>query len=114
MTEAKPCNTLMQPVLQLFKFSGTTLLDLKQYRMTFGALQYATITRPDEHWQTVKRILRYLKGTIDEGITIQKSQSSNLQAFTDADWARCLDDKKSTTNFAIFLGSNLISWSSKK
>jgi hypothetical protein len=80
----------MQPGLQLSKFSGTTLSNPKQYRMTVGALQYATITRSDiafsvnkvsqfmtsptdEHWQVVKRILKYLKGTIDEGIIIQKS-----------------------------------------
>jgi hypothetical protein len=91
-----------------------------------GALQYAIITRPDitfsinkvsqfmasptnQHWLAVKRILRYLKGSIDKGLKLQHCSSLNLHAFTNADWAGCPDDRKSTIRFDIFLGSNLIS-----
>jgi hypothetical protein len=68
----------------------------------------------DQHWLAVKRILRYLAGSTDKGLKLQHSTSLSLNAFTDADWAGCLDDRKSTAGLSIFLGPNLISWSSKK
>jgi hypothetical protein len=68
----------------------------------------------DTHWPVVKQILRYLKHTIDHGLLIRKCSSNQLFAFLDVDWASCLDDRRSTSGFCIFLGSNLLSWSSKK
>lgn len=56
----------------------------------------------------VKRILCYLSGTADLGTKIHKCA---LSAFSDADWAGCPNDRRSTGGFAMFLGSNLISWS---
>jgi len=61
----------------------------------------------------VKRILRYVKGTLALGVKIQKS-TMMLSGFSDADWAGCPDDRRSTSGFAVFLGANLISWSSRK
>ena len=95
------------------------------------ALQYLTLTRPDisfsvnkvcqylhapttTHWTAVKRILRYLQGTLQIGLTFQKSGSTLLSAFSDADWAGCLDDRRATGGFAIFFGPDLISWSARK
>jgi hypothetical protein len=66
------------------------------------------------HWAVVKRILRYLKGSLDFGITIQLSLDFTLHVFSDSDWTRCPDDKKSTTGYLIFLGPNLISLCSEK
>jgi hypothetical protein len=66
------------------------------------------------HWAAVKRILCYLHDTIDFGLCFTRSGSSLLSAYSDADWAGTLDDRQSTGGFAIFLGSNLISWSSFK
>jgi histone deacetylase 1/2 len=66
------------------------------------------------HWTAAKRILRYVQGTIQVGLTFQRSSSSLLSAFSDADWAGCLDDRRSTGGFAIFFGSNLVSWSARK
>jgi hypothetical protein len=65
------------------------------------------------HWIAAKRVLRYLQGTLDHGLYYTKS---NLQvnAFCDSDWAGCLDDRRSTTGFAVFLGDCLIAWSAKK
>lgn len=95
-----------------------------------GSLQYLLLTRPDIafavnkvcqflatpttiHWAAVKRILRYLKGTMSYGLRFTPS-SFQLQAFTDADWAGCPDDRRSTTGIAIYLGDSLIHWSAKK
>jgi hypothetical protein len=66
------------------------------------------------HWQSVKRLLRYLKQTIHFGLRIQPSSTTVLQGFTDADWAGDRDDRRSTGGYCIFLGSNLVSWSCKK
>ena len=105
--------------------------DVTRFRSIVGALQYLTLTRPDIsfsvnkvcqflhspttlHWPTVKRILRYLKFTVSTGLKIKRSNSILVSAFSDADWAGCVDDRRSTSGFAVFLGSNLISWSSRK
>lgn len=66
------------------------------------------------HWQAVKHILRYLQGTATYGLSFTKSSNLKLSAFYDADWGSDLDDRKSTTSYCVYLGSNLVSWSSKK
>lgn len=66
------------------------------------------------HWQAMKSILRYLKHTMDYGLTIIADSTPTLVAFFDANWAGYPDDHKSTGGFCIFLGKNLISWSFKK
>jgi histone deacetylase 1/2 len=118
---------------QLSLIDGTPLgsEDNTQYRSIVGALQYLTLTHPDlafsvnkicqflhapttEHWTAVKRILRYVKDTLKLGITFTKSSSTLLSAFSDADWAGDLDDRRSTGGFAIFVGPNLVSWSARK
>jgi histone deacetylase 1/2 len=67
-----------------------------------------------EHWSAVKRILRYIQDTSKIGITFVKSSSTLLSAFSDADWAGSIDDRRSTGGFAIFVGPNLVSWSARK
>ena len=66
------------------------------------------------HWVAVKRILRYLRDTIDLGLRFTKSSSMLLSTFSDADWAGNMDDRRSTGGYAIFFGGNLIAWSSRK
>lgn len=95
------------------------------------ALQYLTLTRPDlsfavnkvcqflhapttQHWSAVKRIIRYLKGTLTMGLKLRRSSSTLASAFSDADWAGCIDDRRSTGEFAVFFGINLVSWSARK
>ena len=68
----------------------------------------------DVHWESVKRILRYVKGTLQTGLHFRKSPLSGISIFTEADWAGDVDDRRSTSGFAVFVGPNLISWSSKK
>ncbi|XP_062104405.1 uncharacterized mitochondrial protein AtMg00810-like [Humulus lupulus] len=66
------------------------------------------------HLQAIKRVLRYLKGYAHLGLLLQPSSDHNLYAYTDADWASCPNDRRSTSAYCIFLGHNLISWSSSK
>jgi histone deacetylase 1/2 len=66
------------------------------------------------HWSAVKRILRYIAFTLDIGLRIRKTSSTLVSAFSDADWAGSIDDRRSTGGFAVYLGSNLISWSARK
>ena len=63
----------------------------------------------DVHWSHVKRILRYLKHTVNYGLLITRSSSLYLITYTDSDWAGCPNDRKSTGGFAIYVGNNLIS-----
>jgi histone deacetylase 1/2 len=105
--------------------------DSSKYRSIVGALQYLTLTRPDisyavnkvcqylhapttVHWTAAKRILRYVKHTLTVGLTFSKSTSTLVSAFSDADWAGSVDDRRSTGGFAVFVGPNLVSWSAKK
>jgi histone deacetylase 1/2 len=105
--------------------------DAFSYRSLVGGLQYLTLTRPDlsfvvnkvcqflsqpttVHYEAVKRILRYVKGTLSTGLQFQPTTSTMLDVYTDADWAGCPDDRRSTGGFAVFLGGNLVSWSSRK
>jgi hypothetical protein len=131
MDLSKPITSPMAASSPLSKYSGVSLTDPTTYRSTVGALQYLSITRPDisfavnkvsqfmhnprdTHWSAVKRILHYLKHSITHGLVIRRSSSSQLTAYSDADWAGCPDDRKSTSGYCVFFGQNLISWCSKK
>ncbi|KAJ0970933.1 hypothetical protein J5N97_018892 [Dioscorea zingiberensis] len=133
MEKCKPVTAPMTVTEKLSRTEGEPLSpeDATRYRSIVGALQYLTLTRPDisfsvnrvcqflhspttQHLTAVKRILRYLKYTANHGLSVNKSSSELVSAFSDADWAGCPDDRRSTSGFAVFLGTNLISWSSKK
>lgn len=112
----KGCKSICTPMASTEKLSkehGTKLTEeqLTQYRSIVGGLQCQFLHCPtDAHWSAVKRILRYLKRTDSYGLHICQSASTVLSAFADADWAGCPDDRRSTGGFAVFYGSNLISW----
>ena len=133
LEHCKPVSTPLSTSEKLTVEGGELLgpSDATNYRSVVGALQYLTLTRPDisysvnkvcqflhapstVHWTAVKRILRYLKFTMGLGIKIVKSPSMLVSAYSDADWAGCPDDRRSTGGFAVFLGSNLVSWSARK
>ncbi|XP_019166886.1 PREDICTED: uncharacterized protein LOC109162655 [Ipomoea nil] len=130
MVDCKPLATPV-PVSRPSSDSVVPYADPTQYRSLAGALQYLTVTRPDlsfavnrvcqhmhspttEHWAMLKRVLRYVKGTLHFGIFIRPSSSVAVHAFSDSDWAGDPADRKSTSGFAVFLGGNLISWSCRK
>ena len=71
-------------------------------------------TPKQSHLLAVKRILKYLKGTYDFGLWYPKDSTLTVIAYTDADWAGSIDDRKSTSGIAFFLGDYLVSWLSKK
>ena len=68
----------------------------------------------ETHVTIVKIIFKYLKGTMEYGLWYPKSQDFTLKAFTDADWERSVDDRKSTSGSELFLVNCLVSWLSKK
>jgi len=68
----------------------------------------------ESHLTALKRLLRYVRGTIDYGLLLHPSSSAELVVYTDADWAGCPDTRRRTSGYAIFLGGNLVSWSSKR
>jgi histone deacetylase 1/2 len=133
MLKCKPSVTPLSTSEKLSKYEGNVLnsSDSTRYRSIVGGLQYLTLTRPDlafavnkvcqflhtptsVHWSAVKRILRYIAFTLDVGLRIRKTGSTLVSAFSDADWAGSIDDRRSTGGFAVYLGSNLISWSARK
>jgi hypothetical protein len=68
----------------------------------------------ESHLAALKCLLRYVRGTVDFGLVLNRSPSAELVVYTDADWAGCPDTRRSTSGYAVFLGGNLISWSSKR
>ena len=67
------------------------------------------------HWLAVKRILRYLKGTVDYRLVFEKkNRDICLEAYCDADYTGCLDDRKSTSGYVLMLGGTVVNWKSIK
>lgn len=66
------------------------------------------------HLQAAKRIIRYIKGTVNYGIKFSQVQNFNFHGFSDSDWGGCLDDIKSTSGYCFSFGSGIFSWCSKK
>jgi histone deacetylase 1/2 len=133
MDKAKPVETPLSTAKKLSLSDGEKLgsEDSTRFRSIVGALQYLTLTRPDisyavnkvcqflhaptsVHWSAVKRILRYVRGTVKFGLKIRRSKSMLVSAFSDADWAGDVDDRRSTGGFAVYLGENLVSWTARK
>jgi hypothetical protein len=131
MAELKPMCTTMSSAASLGPDEDGEAVDQRQYRSMIGSLLYLIATRPDiqfavglctcfqasprsSHRTTVQRIFRYLKHTPEFGIWYSASSLLDLVGFSDADFAGCGIDRKSTSGTYHFLGSSLVCWSSRK
>ncbi|KAJ9535957.1 LOW QUALITY PROTEIN: hypothetical protein OSB04_un000880 [Centaurea solstitialis] len=131
LENAKIMKTPMSPSCALDSDSDGKTVDVTTYRGMIGSLMYLTASRPDimfstclcaryqskpkeSHLKAVKRIFRYLKGTVNLGLWYPKGSGYELTGYTDADHGGCKLDRKSTTGHIQFLGDKLVSWASKK
>ena len=131
MEECKSTSTPMNQKEKFCKEDGAEKVDEGLYRSMIGCLMYLTATRPDImhvvsllsrymhcaseiHFQAAKRVIRYVKGTVDYGIKFSQVQSFNFHGFSDSDWAGCVDDMRSTSGYCFSFGSGVFSWSSRK
>ncbi|KAG8504080.1 hypothetical protein CXB51_002404 [Gossypium anomalum] len=122
LANAKSVNTHMISSYVLSKDDGKSLSDPIEYRSLAGALQYIVLTRPDityasptsKHLVALKRILRYLCGTLSYGLVFRPSDLLSLVGYADANWGLDVDDRRSTTGYCVFYGQTPVSWSSKK
>ncbi|KAL0397801.1 UNVERIFIED_CONTAM: Retrovirus-related Pol polyprotein from transposon RE1 [Sesamum calycinum] len=102
-----------------------------RYRRLVGRLLYLGFSRPDisfavqqlsqflqhprePHWDAALHLVRYLKGSSTLGLFFGTDSPLTLSAFSDSDWASCLDTRRSVTGYCVFLGGSLVSWKTKK
>ncbi|WVZ64767.1 hypothetical protein U9M48_014241 [Paspalum notatum var. saurae] len=131
MADASPQMTPMSTSAALDADEDGKEVDQKVYREMIGSLLYLTATRLDiqfvvglcarfqaspreSHRTAVKRILRYIKFTPEFGLWYSADSSLSLLGFSDSDHAGCRIDRKSTSGTCQFLGTSLVSWSSRK
>ncbi|CAL1357087.1 unnamed protein product [Linum trigynum] len=131
MEDCVPVNTPMELNLKLSRESGDKVKDGSQYRSIVGSLIYLSATRPDisyavqlvsqfmadprtDHVAALYRILRYLRETKELGLLFPTSGTTTLQAYSDSDYAGCVDTRRSTTGWCVQFGNSFISWRCKK
>jgi hypothetical protein len=131
MVELKLVSTPMSSATSLGPDEDGEAVNQIEYRSMIGSLLYLTVTQPDiqftvglcahfqafprfSHRMTVQWIFRYLKYTPEFGIWYSVSSSLDLVGFSDADFAGCGIDRKSTSGTCHFLGSSVVCWSSRK
>ncbi|RVW80165.1 Retrovirus-related Pol polyprotein from transposon RE1 [Vitis vinifera] len=131
MEEAKTMKTPMSSSIKLDKDEKGKFINSTMYKGMIGSLLYLTASRPDimysvclcarfqscpkeSHLSSVKRILKYLKGTMDIGLWYPKGDNFELIGFSNADFTGCKVERKNTSDTCHFLGHSLVSWHSKK
>ncbi|KAK9185737.1 hypothetical protein WN943_026096 [Citrus x changshan-huyou] len=131
MLECKPISTPMEPNAKMCAHEGKDLEYASMYRQLVDSLIYLTLTRPDisyavgvmsrymqnpkkSHLEAVRRVLRYVKSTIDYGLLYKKGGNCKLVGYCDADYAGDHDTRRSTTRYMFTIGSGTISWCSKR
>jgi hypothetical protein len=131
MKGCNPTDTPMEQRVRLVEGLKGIEMDVTKYRSVIGSLRYLVNTWPDiayavglasrfmeaptsEHWAVVKRIIRYIKGTIDYGYRYVSGKNAELSllGFTDSDHGGDLVHRRSTTGMVFFLGPNLVTWTS--
>ncbi|XP_074355848.1 secreted RxLR effector protein 161-like [Apium graveolens] len=131
MSGCKPAATPVEPKSTFKQVKNGTPVDKGMYQRLVGKLIYLSHTRPDitfavslvsqymhdpleKHQEAVYRILRYLKKTPGNGLLFKKNADRSVEAFTDADWAGSVEDRRSTTGYCTKVWGNLVTWRSKK
>ena len=134
MDKCKPVSTPLEQGRKFQQLSDDEKpVDVQAYQMIIGCLTYATTaTRPDlaaavgilskfmskpgkDHWTGIKRILRYIQGTLNYGLVFSADDKSHtLVGFSDADWAGDLDTRRSTSGYVFQIQGNTVSWCSKR
>ncbi|SGY28317.1 BQ5605_C080g12972 [Microbotryum silenes-dioicae] len=129
---AKPASIPMQPGVVLdFQDSSATPQDCTRYLQAIGSLMYAAVgTRPNlayvvaylarfsqqpspAHWTAITQVLRYIKGTLDLGLTYRKTDVA-FHGYSDANWGACLTTSRSTMGYAFIYSGAAIAWCSKR
>ena len=131
MEKCKPVSTPIECGAKMSRFDESKKVDASLYRSLIGSLRYLTCTRPDiafavgvasrfqedprhPHLKAVKMILRYVKVTEGLGLHYTKTNQFELAGYVDSDWCGDIDDRKSTSGFAFFMGGTAFTWLSKK
>ena len=134
MENCKPVCTPFEPGRKFQQLAPSDEpFDVQTYQQAIGCLTYiSTATRPDiatavgvlsqymskpskDHWMGVKRVLRYLKGTLKYGLKFSaQEEKPELFGYSDADWAGDVDTRRSTSGYVFQIGSGTVSWSSRK
>ena len=131
MSNSNLVSTPIECGVKLSKHDDEEKVNPTFFKSLVGSLRYLTCTRLDilfgvglvsrymkaltmTHLKTAKRILRYLKDTLDYGLLYSPSKDFKLVGYNDSDWARDMDDRKSTTGFVFYMGDTTFTWTSKK
>jgi hypothetical protein len=124
-------NTPMEAKLKLLVDTSSELIDATLYKQIIGSLMYLTNTRLDirfamntlsqflvepihVHLVAAKHVMRYLKGTIDCGLSYDGDHDFTLSGYIDANWVGSVSDRKSTLGCCFSMGSTMILWQSRK
>lgn len=124
-------NTLVATNYKLSREREGDEVNSLQYKSLIGSLRYLTITRSnivygvsllsrymetprETHWQAAKRILRYVKGSMNLGLHYGYGEGFELIGYSNSDWGRDPIERKSTTRYVFFRASIAFSWTSKK
>lgn len=133
MEDCRPSAIPMDPHLKLLKCEDPTRFTTKPYKELIGCLMYLMITSrlnicaavsyfasfqccaTEEHWAHLKRILKYLRATVDYNLVFRRSmESETLSVYADADWGNNLDDRRSVSGYVVKLHGATISWATRK
>ena len=131
MSGSKPVTTPLEQNVKLYSVDETKEVNGTLYQQLVERLNFLTTTRPniaysmsilsqfmpkplESHWVAAKKVLRYLKGTVNFGIMYTDNCDVELTSYSNSDWDGNRDDRKSTSRYAFNIGTRVVSWSSKK
>ena len=131
MSGCRLADTLIDPDQKLGDDKEGDMVNTTRYQKLVGKLIYLSHRRPNiaftvslgsqfmhspykKHLEAMYRILRYLKGTPGKGLLFQQTTQQNIEAYTDADRAGSIIDRRSTSGYYTYVWGNLVTWQSKK